>query len=303
MTARRGTAPTGPRFTWLDALLIALILGAMAWVAHRVNTELHYKWDWGQIVPNYFFRYDQPKQRWVTNLLTDGFLMTIRLALWASLAAAVMGVFLGLCRVSTVLFFRAVGLVYVELIRNVPAIVFMFALFFFISGQIVPLLGVEAFIRDARANSPNLIFAIDVFLSKPELLTNFVAGLIVLAVFEAAWVAEIIRAGVESIPKGQWEAARALGLSPWAVMRDVILPQAVQKVLPPLAGQFINVIKDSSLVALISIQELTFAAFEISVSTGRVFEVWISCAMVYFTVCFALSSAFRRLERLRTRTL
>ena len=229
--------------------------------------------------------------------------MTIRLALWASLAAAVIGVFLGLCRISTALFFRAVGLVYVEIIRNVPAIIFVFAFFFFISGQIVPLLGVEAFIRNARVNSPNLIWAIDVFLSKPELLTNFVAGLIVLSVFEAAWVAEIVRAGVESIPKGQWEAARSLGLGRWSVMRDVILPQALHKVLPPLAGQFINVIKDSSLVALISIQELTFAAFEISVSTGRVFEVWISCAVVYFALCFALSTAFRRLERLRTRTL
>lgn len=294
---------TKRRWTWLDVVLLALIAAAIGWIVYRVNTELHYKWDWDRIVPNYFFRYDAERGRWVINLLGEGLLMTIRLAVWGAIASAILGVLLGLCRVSNVLFFRLLGQVYVEIVRNVPAIVFVFAFFFFISGQIIPLLGVDEFLRSARTESPVLILLIDIFLSKPELLTNFVAGLIVLSVFEAAWVAEIVRAGIESIPKGQWEAARSVGLSNWTVMRYVILPQAIQKVFPPLAGQFINVIKDSSLVALISIQELTFAAFEISVSTTRVFEVWISCAVVYFVVCFALSLAFRRFERLRTRTL
>ena len=145
--------------------------------------------------------------------------------------------------------------------------------------------------------------SLEILFSRPNLLTNFVAGVIVLSVFEATWVAEIVRAGIESIPKGQWEAGRSIGLSNFTVMRHIILPQAIQKVFPPLAGQFINVIKDSSLVALISIQELTFSAFEVAVSTTRVFEVWISTAIVYFVLCFTLSIVFRQLERLRTRTL
>ena len=293
----------GIRITWLDVVLIGIAVAAVAWLVHRVNTELHYHWDWGRIVPNYFFRFDAEEGRWVTNLLAEGFFMTIRLAVWASLLAAAMGVVLGVFRVSNILFLRLLGLVYVELIRNVPAIVFVFIFFFFVTGQIVPLLGIDEFLRDAEQNPGALLTILEILFSRPNLLTNFVAGVIVLSVFEATWVAEIVRAGIESIPKGQWEAGRSIGLSNFTVMRHIILPQAIQKVFPPLAGQFINVVKDSSLVALISIQELTFSAFEVAVSTTRVFEVWISTAIVYFVLCFTLSIVFRQLERLRTRTL
>ena len=85
----------------------------------------------------------------------------------------------------------------------------------------------------------------------------------------AAYIAEIVRAGIQSIPKGQIEAGRTIGLSSLKIMRYVVLPQAIQKVIPPLAGQFITLIKDSSLVALISIQELSFLAMEIAISEQR----------------------------------
>jgi len=99
------------------------------------------------------------------------------------------------------------------------------------------------------------------------------------------------------VPRGQWEAAATVGLSRTATLRDVVLPQAVGRVLPPLAGQFISLVKDSSLVSIISIQELTFIANEVTVSTGRVFEVWLTAAALYFLPCLALSLAFRRWER------
>ena len=79
-------------------------------------------------------------------------------------------------------------------------------------------------------------------------------------------------------------------------MTQIILPQAVQKVIPPLAGQFISLIKDSSLISLISIQELTFSGTELAVSSGRVFEVWLTVAALYFLLCFGLAWLFRRLE-------
>ena len=85
----------------------------------------------------------------------------------------------------------------------------------------------------------------------------------------AAYIAEIVRAGIQSIPKGQIEAGRTIGLSSLKIMRYVVLPQAIQKVIPPLAGQFITLIKDSSSVALISIQELSFPAMEIAISEQR----------------------------------
>ena len=85
----------------------------------------------------------------------------------------------------------------------------------------------------------------------PELLPNFLSGLICLALFEGAYVTEIVRAGIEALPKGQWEAARALGMNSGQVMSEVVLPQAVRQMIPALAGQFISLIKDSSLISLI----------------------------------------------------
>ena len=112
----------------------------------------------------------------------------------------------------------------------------------------------------------------------------------------AAYIAEIVRAGIQSIPKGQFEAGHSVGLGRGAILRYVVLPQAIQRVVPPLAGQFITLIKDSSLVALISIQELSFLAMEIAISEQRFFEVWLSVGLMYFTICYACALAFGWLE-------
>jgi len=131
----------------------------------------------------------------------------------------------------------------------------------------------------------------------PRLIENFASGLLCLALFEAAYIAEIVRAGIESIPKGQWEAAASLGLNRRRVLSKVVLPQAVMRTLPPMCNQFVSLVKDSSIVSLVSIQELTFMATDIAVSTTRIYEVWLTVAAVYFAVCFLLSLAFARLER------
>jgi polar amino acid transport system permease protein len=157
----------------------------------------------------------------------------------------------------------------------------------------MPVLDVEN--RIARA-SPETLKVLALLFGQPDLLPNFLSGLICLALFEGAYVAEIVRAGVESIPRGQWEGAAALGLPPRPTLAKIILPQALRAVVPPLAGQFVSLIKDSSLISLISIQELTFAGTELAVSSGRVFEVWLTVAALYFLLCFGLARLFRRLE-------
>jgi polar amino acid transport system permease protein len=136
------------------------------------------------------------------------------------------------------------------------------------------------------------------FLFSPiGLFSNFLTGMICLAMFEGAYITEIVRAGIQSVERGQWEAARAIGLSRIDVLRFVILPQAIRKILPPLAGQFITLIKDSSIVSLISIQELTFLAVEVAASTTRVFETWIVVGLLYFAMCFPLALLFGRVEK------
>jgi polar amino acid transport system permease protein len=200
---------------------------------------------------------------------------------------------MGMARVSKRLLPRLLGWSYVELVRNIPPLVFMFIFYFFISSQLMPLLGIDRLV--ARA-SPTGIAVVSALFGEPRLLSNFVSGLLCLALFEGAFITEIVRAGIEAIDKGQWEAGSSLGLSRWRLLRLVILPQAVQRIVPPLAGQFITLIKTSSIVSLISVQELTFLAGEVAVSTSRTFEVWIIVGGFYFALCFGLALLFARLE-------
>ena len=280
------------RFGGLDALILAVAFGLIGYVLYRAHSQFHYNWDW-RLIPGYFIRYDA-ERGWMLNLLGQGFLATVRLAVWGSVLAAIIGGAMGVCRISRSLFLRLISRTYVELIRNIPPLVFIFIFYFFISSQLMPLLDVENRIASA---APETLSVLTLLFGPPELLPNFLSGLICLALFEGAYVTEIVRAGIEAIPKGQWEAAQALGLHSGQVMGEVILPQAVRTVIPPLAGQFISLIKDSSLISLISIQELTFTGTELAVSSGRVFEVWLTVAVLYFLLCFGLARLFRLLER------
>ncbi len=281
------------RVTWIDFVIVAVAIGFLVFIAQRVSSVLIYKWDWSMVTP-YIFYVDDETGDWVANLLVQGLITTVRLALYGIVISAIIGVIMGFCRTVNNLFLRMVARVYVEFIRNMPPIVFIFVFYFFISSQIMPLLGVDDFARNA---SPGTREFIRIFAGDPLLFSNFISGLICLAMFEGAYITEIVRAGIQSIPRGQWEAATSVGLSRFHVLRYVILPQAVQRIVPPLANQFINLIKDSSIVSLISIQELTFMAVEVGVSTTRVFEVWIITAAFYFVVCYGCAFAFARMER------
>ena len=280
------------RLHWLDLVVLAGVTAVAVYIAYRVDTVLVYKWDWS-VIPAYLVRWDDEESRWVTNLLVQGFLTTIRLAFWGTILAALIGLVMGLCRVANSLFLRMVSRLYVELIRNLPPLVFIFVFYFFISGQIMPLLGIEEWIYAA---SPGTLEVVSILFGDPKLLVNFSSGLICLCMFEGAYLTEIVRAGIQSIPKGQWEAGTSVGLSRYQLMRYVIMPQAIQRIVPPLANQFITLIKDSAIVSLISIQELTFMAIEVGTSTMRVFEIWITVAGMYFAICFGISLVFRRME-------
>ena len=281
------------RLNWIDFAVFAALIAALVFVWYRVDSVLAYRWDW-TFVPHYLYRWDEEQEAWVANLLMQGLYTTIRLALWGIVLAAIIGVVFGIMRTSRRLFPRMVSRVYVELIRNIPPLVFIFIFYFFISSQIMPLLGIEEFVRDA---SPETLAWLEFLFGPPKLISNVISGIICLAMFEGAYVTEIVRAGIQSIPKTQTEAGLSIGLSRLQLMRYVILPQAVQRVVPPLAGQFITLVKDSSIVSLISIQELTFLAVETAVSTNRMFEVWITVAGLYFCVCWSCALAFDWLER------
>ena len=281
------------RINPLDIVVMLLVSALAYYVYYRLKVGLNYKWNWGALIPQYFFRYDPETQKWVTNLIMFGLYNTIRLSIWGTLLATLLGTVMGLFRLSESLFKRLIGRTYVELIRNIPPIVLIFVFYFFVSDQILPVLGVDEFIRNSSAGT-QAFFAF--ILAEPRYLSAFISAVITIALFEAAYITEIVRAGIQSIERGQWEAAHALGLSWWQQMRYVILPQATKRILPPLAGQFISTIKDSAIVSVISIQELTFQAMELMASTYRTFECWIIITVLYLVLTLSLSLAVERLE-------
>jgi len=128
-------------------------------------------------------------------------------------------------------------------------------------------------------------------------LGAFWAAVVGLAVFSGAFIAEIVRAGIQAVPKGQMEAARSSGMSYYQAMRLIVLPQAFRKVLPPMASQFIILIKDSSLVSTISAADLTLNARNIVAYNFRSFEIWTAVAFLYFAMTFSLSLVIRYFER------
>jgi polar amino acid transport system permease protein len=280
------------RITPLDIIVAAGLLAAGAYVAYRITIGLHYKWNWSAI-PQYLFRYDQESDSWLPNVLIYGLLTTIKLSMWGTVLATIIGVVMGLCRVSKSLFKRLIGRTYVELIRNLPPLVLIFIFYFFLGDQIMSLLGVSRFIESCSESTCSVLAFL---FAPPSLFSPFMAALITLALFEGAYIAEIIRAGIQSIERGQWEASYALGLSRRQLMRYIILPQAMPRILPPLAGQFISTIKDSAIVSVISIQELTFQGMELMSATYLTFEVWITVTGLYLMLTLSLSLVVERLE-------
>lgn len=145
-----------------------------------------------------------------------------------------------------------------------------------------------------------LIFFIYFGLGRVLHLPQFLAGVLAIGICYSAFVGETIRAGIQAVPRGQWEAARSLGLSPARTMRHVILPQAARIVIPPVVNDFIACLKDSSLISIIGLRELTRAGREYSSTTFLDFQTWLVVGLLYLAMTLALSRLSTRLEtRLR----
>ena len=264
----------------------------MVWIGYRIEIGLSYPWSW-ESIPQYLIRFD-PEEGWVSNFLLDGLIATIKLSIWSLLLAMPIGLAVGLLRVSSHLFNRLTGGFYVGLLRNLPPLVLILIFYFFISDQIMPMIGLADIVGTA---SPLVQEVMTLLLAPVAQIEAFIAAIVTLALFEGAYIAEIVRAGIESIDSGQWQAGRALGLKRWQMMRTIILPQAYRQMIPPLAGQTISTIKDSAIVSVISIQELTFQAMELMAATYLTFEIWISVAVLYFILTWSCSMLARLLER------
>ena len=262
VAAGGGAAP----HPWRDVAKYLLVLAALVWLLARGTGDLGYNWHWYR-VPPYLWRVEAG--RLVAGPLLSGLWVTLKISAISLVLAFLIGLTVALLRLSPSFLGRRLAWGYLELIRNTPLLVQLFFIYFVVA----PVLGIEA----------------------------FASAVLALSLFEGAYASEIIRAGIVSIPHGQWEAARSLGLHPRHIYRRVILPQALRWTLPPLTGQAISLIKDSALVSTIAIYDLTMQGRAIISETYLVFEIWFTVAAVYLLLTFTLSLAVRSLEsRLRT---
>ena len=208
-------------------------------------------------------------------VLMTGLWITLKVSAIAIVLGIVMGLLTGLARISDNPALRWSAITYIELIRGSPLLVQIF-LWYFVMGTLINTM----LSSHGLPQVPSLWF-----------------GVLSLALFSGAYIAEIVRAGIQSVHLGQMEAARSLGMDYAQAMRKVILPQAFRRILPPLAGQFISLIKDSSLLGVIAIRELTKATRETVSTSLQPFELWIVCAVLYLVLTFALSMFVQYLER------
>jgi polar amino acid transport system permease protein len=280
------------RITITDLILLAGIGSAVAWLLYHATVQAQYHWNW-QAIPQYLLRLDEQSGRWVPGLILQGVLVTLRLSVWATVLALVFGTVMGLFRTSCSRYRRMIGTGYVEIIRNIPVLVWIFIFYYFIGDRLLPAIGIS---RAVFMDGGPLSGILSLLMAKPSQVPIFISGALALAVYEGAYITEIIRAGIQSIDKGQWEASSGLGFTRAQQLRYIIFPQALRRIMPPLAGQFISTIKDSAIVSVISIQELTFQGMELMAATFLTFEVWITILGIYFVLCLICSLLVERFE-------
>lgn len=247
---------------WIDIIQYLLLVAVVIWLMSLSTSTLGYYWQWYRI-PRYLFRIEDG--RLVAGKLIQGLIFTFRISGISLVLAFAIGLATALIRLSGSFMGRILSRVYLETIRNTPLVVQIYLMYFVIG----PILG----------------------------LGRFASAVAALCLFEGAYVSEIFRAGIVSLHKGQWEAAHSLGLSTFNIYRDVILPQAIRRILPPLTSQVITLIKNSALVSIVSLSDLALQARIIAADTFLTFEVWFTAAAIYLVILVTLSTVVFYMEK------
>ncbi|NCB55645.1 MAG: amino acid ABC transporter permease, partial [Epsilonproteobacteria bacterium] len=196
--------------------------------------------------------------------LIEGLIVTLEVSALAAILAFAIGALLAFMRISDLQFLKDIATVYIAIIRGTPLLVQIFIFYFIIAT----------------------IFELE----------RFLAGAVSLGLFFGAYIAEVLRGAIQSIDKGQYEAAKSLGMNYTQTMIYIIMPQALKRALPTLVGEMIALVKDSSLVSVISITDLTKVGREIVANTFSPFETWLIVAAVYFTITFTLTALGHKIE-------
>ena len=245
----------------IDVAKFLAVSGLFVWFLARGTERLGYNWQWYR-VPRYLFTLKADE--FVAGPLLEGLAVTFQISGISLLLALLFALLTALFRLSHSFAARAISRTYLETIRNTPLLIQLFFIYFVLS----PVLDMSA----------------------------FSSAVLALSLFEGAYASEILRAGIVSIHKGQWEAAYSLGINGFHTYRYIILPQAFRRILPPLASQAISLIKDSALVSTIAIYDLTMQGQAVVAETFLTFEIWFTVAAIYLLITIPLSTLVHAME-------
>jgi len=240
---------------------VAVVIYIVA-VAYDGAVAMGYNWQWYR-VPRYFWTVTEDGFRW--GEIPRGLVATLWLSASAFALATLIGLVTALLRLSDLIVGPAVARVFLEIIRNSPLLVLLYV-FYYVFG---PIFG----------------------------LSRYAASIACLAVFHGALISEIIRGAIMAVPRGQWEAAAAIGMTRAQAYRDIVLPQSIRFMLPPMTSEVVNMIKSSAIVSVIAVAELTTAGRNIISDTYMSFEIWFTIAAVYLVVSLVISTGASVLER------
>lgn len=245
-----------------DIFAYLFIMAGIVYVILRGASEQGYYWQWYRVTQ---YLYTIKDGTFTLGPLLEGLKITLHITWISMILTYLIGLATALLRLSDSIVGKTFARIYLEIARNTPLIVQLFFVYFVIA----PVLGID----------------------------RLFAAILALSLFEGAYASEIYRSGIVSLHKGQWEACHSLGLTRFDSYRKVILPQAIRRVLPPLTSQTISLIKDSSLVSVIAVYEMTMQANAIVAETFLTFEIYFTIAGIYLFVTVIISQLVALLER------
>lgn len=242
--------------------LYAIVMYGIIWLAYSGAQAMGYNWQWYR-VPQYFYRFTDDGFEW--GEIAIGLVKTIQLSVTAFIFATLLGLGMALLRLSGLVIGSAVSVVLLEFLRNMPILVLLY-LCYYVLGP---------------------IFSLD----------RYTASILCLALFHAALISEILRAGINAVPKGQWEAAKSIGMTQPQIYRYIVLPQSIKFILPPMTGEVVHLVKSSAIVSVIAVADLTTFGRNIISDTFMSFEIWFTIAIVYMVVTLILSIGVSFIEQ------
>jgi polar amino acid transport system permease protein len=245
-----------------DICQFSLLIAILGWLAVHSAENIGYNWQWYRI-PRYLF--SSTESGIIAGPLIEGLLITLQISLISLFFSLVIGLLTAVFRLSNSFVARGLAVIYLETSRNTPLLIQIFFIYFVLG----PMLGLE----------------------------RMTAAIVALSLFEGAYASEIFRSGIQSVDRGQVEAASSLGLTTFATYRHIIIPQAIRTVLPPLTSQAISLVKDSALVSTIAIYDLTMQGQALIAESYLTFEIWFTVAAMYLSITLFLSVVVGIMEK------